>query len=508
MKNDNIALLFRRVLTCLLMLAIISGSLGGCGVIIIGGNEETTARPDETTAQTESEETTEIPPADTDRDPSITDIPDEETAVTPIVFPSRTEEAEKRLEQLTDSIDIADFEIIIATSSDVVDVLFSDEESPLYAARSKRNSMLYDKYEVDILTIYDTNVDTDTIYKDLLAATQAGDGAAYYLDLFMVPASRAGAFLAKGLIADMRSMPFYDTRSGSMSGNVGYERYFDLGDGTDTPECIYALYFNRDMLGAELSDMLYRASLTSSLTLETILTAASAAEGRRADIAYSCGDGGSLGSIAAELLGISYIDKDRSGVPSLSLDKEELLALDGFIGQVSALSAYAPGEGAASPLEAFIAGDVPFCMGTLSDITALYDKELEWGILTLPSEKGIGVISDARPVVCLPVLNTRVEPTSLWLSGFNAASGDWIRDQFLAVSIENHLRDNASCLTLYKLLMQETELGFERVFSDYYDGLADVTFLAAADAVKGDTSFSEIYARKSASVNKILARLP
>ena len=33
--------------------------------------------------------------------------------------------------------------------SDTVDVIFSEESDPLYAARSKRKTMLYEKYEVD-----------------------------------------------------------------------------------------------------------------------------------------------------------------------------------------------------------------------------------------------------------------------------------------------------------------------------------------------------------------------
>ncbi len=513
MKIKNITSPFRRLLPLILILAMLCGVLSGCGVIIIGGdNAETSARPAETTLP--NEETTAAPDESTDaadvtdRTPEDTTEPEDTAVITPVIFPSRIEEAEERLEQLMDSIDISDFEIIIATSNDIVDVLFPYDDSPLYAARSTRNSMLFEKYDVDILTIYETDVDTDTIYSDLLAAVQTGDGAEYYLDLIMVPASRAGAFLAKGLLKDMRTLPFYDTKAGNMGGNVGYERDFDLGDGSDAPEDIYAIYFNRDILGQEATDTLYRASLDSALTLEALLTAASAIGGREADIAYAGGDNTLLGNISAELLGISYITKDRAGVPKISLGDGDILAIDEFAQKVSNLSAYIPAEGAAGPIEAFIAGKVPFYMGRLSDMLELYDKEIEWGILTLPSEKGLGAISDDRPVVCLPVINTRLEQTSLWLSGFNAASGDWIRDQFLAVSIENYLRDNNSCLTLYKILSQKTELGFERVFAEYYGGLADATFNAASGAVLGSAKFSETLKSKLSAVNKKLAKLP
>lgn len=513
MKIKNITSSVRRLIPPLLILAMLGGTLCGCGVIIIGGDSAETSAPTAETTLPETEEST-LPFEDTEAPevtepaPENTEESEETVVITPVTFPSRIEEAEKRLEELTDTVDISEFEIIIATSSDIVDVLFPDERSPLYAARSNRNSMLFEKYDVDILTIYEQDVDTDTIYNDLLAAVQTGNGSEYYLDLIMIPASRAGAFLAKGLIGDMRTLPFYDTKSGNMGGSVGYERYFDLGDGTDAPENIYAIYFNRTLLGAETTDALYRASLDSSLTLETLLTASAAIGGREGDIAYTGGESDLLGNIAAELLGISYITKDRAGVPKISLSDGDILAIDEFAQKVQSLSAYTPAEGGASPLEAFIAGKVPFYMGTLADITSLYDKPIEWGILTLPSEKGLGAISDDRPVVCLPVINTRLEQTSLWLSGFNAASGEWIRDQFLAVSIENYLRDNNSCLTLHKILSQETELGFERVYAEYYEGLADATFKAAANAVSGAEKFSETLKSKLSAVNKKLAKLP
>lgn len=515
MKIKKLTPSFRRLLPLLLILAMICGTFGGCGVIIIGGNDEATS---EQTAETTLPDTTDIPetgvPEDTDGDdvtepdPDITEEPEDTVVITPVTFPSRIEEAEERLDSLDITVDISDFDIIIVTASDTVDVLFSDESSPLYAARSNRNSMLYEKYGVDIRTIYENAVDTDTVYNDLAAAVKAGSGAEYYLDLIMIPASRAGGFLAKGLLKDMRTMPFYDTKAGNMSGNVGSERYFDLGDGTDAPELIYALYFNRTLVGKEAEEMLYSASLDSSLTFETLLTVASSVSGREADIAFAEGDNLLPGKISSDLLGIDYIKKDRSGVPKIDMTDDEIIAIDSLIDSISKLSAFAPAEGGASSLEAFISGNIPFYMGTLSDISELYDKKLEWGLLTLPSEKGLGAIADNRPVICLPVTNTRLEQTSIWLTGFNAASGDWIRDQFLAVSIENYLRDNNSCLTLYKILSQETELDFARVFSGYYDGLADATYLAAGEALSGSAKFSEILKNKITAVNKGLAKLP
>jgi hypothetical protein len=509
MKNKRINPVLSRVLPLLLILAIFSASLGGCGIIVInGGGEDTSATAATTVPETEEAPETTLPEdtaADTapstDTGEATEEVTEETVPIKPVVFPSRRDEAESRLDSLIDTIDISDFDIIIVTVSDTVDVLFSKEGDPLYAARSNRNTMLYEKYGVDVKTIYSEAVDTEKLYADLSTATSAD--VDYYLDLITVPANRAGKFLAKGLLKDMRTLPFYDTRSGNLAGNVGNMRYFDLGAGTDAPELIYTVFFNRTAIGTESTKALYSASLDGTLGFEDMLLAARNAEGREADISVTGNDNTLLSRKAADLLGIDFITKDKQGVPKLSVSDESILALDSYAADAASLTYYTLPEGGVTALEAFIEGRVPFYLGTLADIALLYDKPVEWGLLTLPSDKGLGAIADNRPVICLPQINSRLEQTSLWLSGFNAASGEWIRDQFLAVSIENHLRDNNSCLVLNKILLQDTVLGFSTVYSEYYSSLAEATYLAV-----GSGDYGAVYKSKLTALNKLLAKLP
>ena len=509
MNNKKTNLKVLRALAVFLILSMTSAMFGGCGIIIInGGDTETSAPTAETTlpeATAPAPET--APPEDTapetDTSEETTEEPEETVEVKPVTFPTRIEAAQNRLDALLDTIDISNFDLILVNASDTVDVIFSEQSDPLYAARSNRNSMLYEKYEVDIRTIYSEAVNTDTIYADLAVATKAGNGVDYYVDLLMIPANRAGGFLAKGLLKDMRTLPFYDTRSGNNAGNVGSMRYFDLGDGTDAPELIYSIFFNRTMVGKEMTDKLYGAALEGSLGFETIMLAAESAAGREADIGLTQNDKSFFGRKSAELLGIDFITKDRQGVPKLEVSDENILALESYAAKASAMTYYTPAEGEMSSIEAFIAGKTPFYLGTLADISKLYDKSVEWGVLPLPSDKGLGAIADNRPIICLPALNSRLEQTSLWLSGFNAASGEWIRDQFLAVSIEEHLRDNNSCLVLHKILMQKTELSFSLIYSGYYEGLAEATYLSA-----GSGDYAAVYKSKLSAINKKLAKLP
>ena len=514
MKNKYIFPPVRRIAALALLCALMLGTLCGCGVIVINtpgevtSEEATTVAPEtENPPATESTPNTEAPDV-TDQPPETTEAPVVTEPPTPVTFPSRLEEAEERLDALQAVIDISDFDLVATAAKETVDVIFSNEDSPLYASRSNRNLMLYEKYGVDLLTIYQERVDTDKLYDDLLLALESGSSHDFYLDLLVIPANSAGKFLAKGLLKDMRELPFYDATSGTQSGNVGSSRYFDLGDGSDAPECIYAIYFNRALVGSEAENMLYSAALDGNMSWDLLLTVAKSLNSTEADIAVADGDNSLPGVIAASLLGIDYVTKDQAGVPKITISDSDVQTVDSLIESISKLNFYKTTEGGMSVIDAFLAGKTPFYLGTLYEMADFYDDPIEWGILTLPSDKDLGAVSDNRPVVCIPATSTRLEQTSIWLTGFNAASGDWIRDQFLLNSAEEYLRDNDSCLSLFKILSQKTEIGFERLFAGYYEGLADATFGAAGNALNGGAKFSETLANKIKAVNKKLAKLP
>ena len=491
----------------LILFAMLVGTLSGCGMIIINGRPGTSEEA--TTVIPEPEDTTSPPETTPETEPPVgdaTEAPETARPIDPVVFPDRSGEAEERLEAIDDPVGISSFDLVIASASDTTDVIFCDEDSPLYEARSKRNAMLYEKFSVDIRTIYES-ADSEKIYGDLLLALQAGENVEIYLDLIIIPANQVGRFLAKGLIKDMRSLPFYSINDGSASGNIGSSRYADFGAGTDAPEYIYTLYFNRALLGEEVSKKLYDSALGSSLTFESIAEAAKATESRIADIGVSEG-AELLGDLSVALSGVSYITKDTSGAPKLAISDSDLQLIDGLIEGVSKLNVYQVTEGSAPALDRFKSGEIPFYLGTFSDMLDLYDEGVEWGLLTLPSDKNIGAVADDHPAICLPVIASRLEQTSIWLSGFNAASGEWIRDSLLKTSIENYLRDNSSCLVMSKILSQKAELGFERIFAGYYDGLAAATYVGAGEAVSGNIRYSDIYSKNLSALNKKLSKLP
>ena len=500
MKSNRISSRPQRFAALALLCAILLGSLCGCGIIIINGDEDTTEEATTVTPETSTAPETGDVTEPEDTEEETEPLPDVTVVIKPVTFPSRIEDAEDRLDSLTDLVDISDFDLVYASSKDTVELFFPDEEAPLYAAYSNRNSMLHEKYEVDILSIYES-VDTDTLFSDLSAAIKSGDGAEYYLDMLVLPANRAGVFLANGLLQDMRKLPFYNVKEGPTAGNIGPSRYFDTGDGTDAPELIYALYFNRTAVGAEAEKKLYSSALDGSLTFDSLFEVQSEAA------ITVCGfDNGLAGRLAVSLSGYEYVTH-KDSTTQITLTAENAAAIDALLSRLSA-ALKAPGTDTVTAAEAFMAGASPFYIGTLSDIEQFYDKPTEWGILTLPSDCRMGAIADSRPVICVPVTNTRPEQLGLWLTAFNAASGDWIRDQYLAEMIENRLRDNNSCLTLFEILSREANVDFTLLFSDRYKGLAEATYLAAAGAVRGELSFSGTLAANIAALNKKLQSTP
>ena len=499
------------MLALLIVLIMTITALSSCGVIIINKPDteapattvspETDAGPEQSGEVTESDTTAEEP-LETEEPPIETEPPKQ------VTFPSRIGEAEERLDQLGTSINIADFDLIYAAADNTVDVIFSDEESPLYAARTKRNAMIEEKYSSSVRTIYEGKVTSDQLYEDVRVAVSSGSFVEFYLDLLVLTSADACKFLTKGLLKDMRALPFYDVNLGPKSGNIGQTRYFDLGAGADAPESLYAIYFNRTLVGAENEKMLFDASLGGNMTWELLCTVSASISDRAADMAIKDGENTLLGELAPYLSGIEFVTKSAAGVPKVSMLDSDALLVDSIIESISKLNLYTPAEGGASPRDLFVAGKIPFYLGTLSEMSELYDDTVEWGLLTLPSDKDLGAISDNRPVICIPATNTRLEQTSIWLTALNAASGDWIRDQYLSIAIRDHIRDNNSCLVLNKILSQKAEFNFERVFAGYYDGLKDATYGAAGKALTGGDKFSATLSKNITAINKKLSKLP
>jgi hypothetical protein len=410
--------LFVSTLALLLALSLLSG----CGIIIINdpGADNTTGNAATIT----------IP-----RHEDVTTSPDFTHEIhTPVVFPSRLGEAQERLNSLID-LDLSAFDMIVTISTDTTDVIFPTSEDPLYAPRTNRNVMIEEKYGCGTLTAYFT---TDELLSALELALKTGEGD-FYSSLLVVPANRAGEFYTRGLLYDLRTLPFTDTESGDSSGNIGKSRYFVTNAATDTPEHLGAIFFNRTLLGEGKSAELADAAIDGSLSLEMLLTAYNSVS-RDSLYAFSTDHTkSSLGERIAVREGVRIVTGNEKDDIRVTLTPETAQAFDSLITSLFNKDFYFSEGTDARALDKFIASESLFYFGTLHQMTSLYSKPVKWGLLPLPqSGEGEvrGVCGDDMPVICVPAIITQYELTTLWIQAADAASGEWMRDHYLAVAIE------------------------------------------------------------------------
>lgn len=478
------------MLLCSVLLTCLA-CLSGCGLIVIN---KTVA---DTSATVSDITSSPLTPTDTSGGPTETTTPP-----TVVDFTSRLPEAEAALDALY-NIDLSAFGAMFACSADTVNIMNPEEGSPLYAARNLRNKMVCDKYKC---TFFFFSSETEKMKTDLAASVKSGDSGSYYADILVLPENAVGGFLTKGLLRDLRSLPFYEIQKTGNRGAGMYVKtnYVDISAAADAPEDIFALYFNRSLTGEEGSEALYSAALSDRLTFDFLLSfikerESLSSEGKKmitvGDEPYEF-----FADIAAIRSGVDFLTDSDGNIPTVGWNKENAGSVSSLLNEISAFL---------SPdiydTETFANGDVLFRAAPLSDILNLYDKKTDWGILPLPyTADGMparyNVTRTGSPVFCVSANNSRTEMTGLVLTALNAASKDWIRDQFSIICIENYMRDNDSCLALRKILEDETYRDFSYIFSPVCDGLGDAAFGAARTCLtKGTPVFD--------SVNKVLKKV-
>ncbi len=476
------------VLSLLLVLSLLSG----CGIIII--NDPTA---DNTTGNAA---TITIP-----RHEDVTTSPDFTHEMhTPVVFPSRLEEAEARLDALID-LDLSEFDMLVTVSTDTTDVIFPTSEDPLYAPRTNRNVMIEEKYGCGTLTAYFT---TDELLRSLELALKTGEGD-FYSSLLVVPANRAGEFYTRGLLYDLRSLPFTDTESGNTSGNIGKSRYFVTNAATDTPEHLGAIFFNRTLLGDVVSSELADAAIGGSLSLEMLLSAYTKVQTESLSAFSTDLSKSEFGQRLAIREGVIIVTDNEKDKPRVTLTLEKAQAFDNLISSLTQSSFYFSEGTDRRAFDKFVDSEALFYFGTLNEMTSLYAKPVKWGLLPLPQTGDgeiRGVTSDDIPVICVPAIITQYELTTLWIQAADAASGDWMRDQYLAVAIEKYLRDNDSCLVLRKILTERISPDFASLFSQASVSLQELKTAIGLSASGGET-LAQAHLRLAEAINKELSAL-
>ena len=233
----------RMLISSLLALSFV---LSSCGLIIINDNDsknpiQVTTAPDTVKA-----------PENGDASPNTAEANTEDGG--DVSHPENAADRAKKRVAALQNDDFSGQSFIIATSSEMT--FATDGESYYDRALLLRDSIVEEKYNIDIINVY---VDDRTIEQEMVNSSLAGD---YYADLLSVPEFRIGSLAAKGLIMNLRSLPFYGTVD-SYSKNysaayAGSSIYADIGAASTDFSKIYAVFFNRsavESLGHDIDKM-------------------------------------------------------------------------------------------------------------------------------------------------------------------------------------------------------------------------------------------------------------
>lgn len=479
---------------CALLLCFLTVvSCGGCGLIFI--------------TRTGADESAPV----SDSSPALTDAPTPVTTakVPDIVdFSSRIEKAQEALDDLYD-VDVSSYDLMLCAAAEADNTISPGESSPIYAACSLRNKMVFEKYECGF---FNFTLPLEQLTAELSASVRSGADKDYFADILLLPESSAVSLRNAGLLMDLRRLPFYtvSTTGNAGAGNYISSNYFDISAAGEDPASFYALFFNRTLAGNELTDSLYKAAREKNLTWETFLTAVRSypSDASLDNVCVSIGDSDApeyLADIVCIRSGVDFMTDSSGSVPGISWNDENSASVTATLTELSALL----GKETASA-ESFAEGKTLFRFAPLSDILKLYDKKVEWGLLPLPESADgapAAVTSSSRNVLCVPANNSRTELTGLLLTAFDVASKDWIRDQFALICVERYMRDNASCLNLKSILEDEIYRDFSYIFSPSVAKLSDATFGAAENCLLTGTPIADSVKAVRATVEKNLKKV-
>lgn len=398
------------VILCILIL-----SLSSCGLIKI--NSDTVTTPESTHAGTtagfdETDPSTELEPQ----------IPP--TFPDPQEWVIRESEADAMLENVI-HLDFTGSTLFIADATKA----FSHQlvENNVYSeALYERYEKIKSRYGFNITVI---SVDNSTLFEEYKSTLASGNT---YSDLLSVPIRDTGRYITSGLIKNMRTLAFFDTKPAhaapyfSSVNSAGNDIYFSVGYSSVTPEDIAVTYFNKTLL-ADAGIDLYNEILCGEFTIE-----------RYNEIIRTC----ELNSMISPSLDADLIALEMSGCSffatgyGTTISINETVACSTLTQASSYLSSLLYGGlsdiNTDNDLSVFERGDAAFRFGILSDIEEIYDDKVMWGIAPMPkyleADSYVTPINNSAACLMVPSNTTKAEMTSIAISALNAASYKWLLD--------------------------------------------------------------------------------
>ena len=482
----------KKLLMALLALTL---SLSSCGFIIVSdGNGK---QPEITTAP----DTVDAPISGDHQDESTADTSGTENI-------SEPEKASDRAKKRVDVLQNGDFSgqsFIIATTSKMT---FAPEAESYYdMALLLRDSMVEEKYNIEIISVF---ADDRLIEQELVNSSLAED---YYADLVSVPEYRVGGLAARGVIMNLRNLPFYGTvesySDNSSAAYAGNAIYADIGAASTDFSKIYAVFFNRSIaegLGHDIDRMVKDNEWTWE-SFDKISRMANEKLGIIGQGSYAMDD--EYTDVVFRSANISLVDNALGKDPTISFDS---VSLEMAVEQACALiygnpAAYKPAPSAEKNdiYKLFGEGKILFAVAPLSAVSELASCNLDWGIAPIPKmneeqDRYYAYTEASAAVLAVPSENNKLDVTGLVIGALNTASYELLSEEYKTHCLYNYL-PNIKAMSLMDEILQSITFDFTYLYSSGADLLASATHGAVREARKSTSDYATdlINARKEAA---------
>lgn len=428
------------------------------------------------------------------RDPGRVDTGDSETVTTAaetaadepddgdgdkVTKLSTAEKAKKRLSELAE-YDCGGANFIIATASNMT--FATDGEDYYDRALLLRDSMIEERYGVDIVTIY---VDEGKMASEMRNARLSGD---IFADAVSVSEYRVGGLAAEGLIRNLRSLPFWSASASrssyALEAAAGNAIYADLGAASSDFDKVYAVFYNREIeakLGIDLVSIVRDGEWTWD-EYEKYAMLATSTLGVSGQGSVRGGDEYTDVLFCSE--GLSLIDNTLGKTPRISFNSEALeYAVERVCELVYGNPSYYKGGNFFTDLGEgnLFMGVAP--LGNMADVAA---ECRDFGILPIPKmtidqEDHFAYTEASAAVLCVTAENNKYEMTGHIINALNTASYEYLAEEYKNHCFYNYFSSEAP-LAVFDIITGSMTFDFSYIYSSAVNGLREATFGAVREA--------------------------
>jgi len=422
-----------------------------------------------------------------------------------------------RLKELPD-VDLNGLTVFFAVSEETGHI-FNDEDDLYRMAVLKRNDMINQKYNVQIIT---ERKNADTLLDSVAKADKSGD---FFSDFLVIRSGDIRSYLVGEYLLNLNSLPFVDYSASYFNQKamsqltVGGAVYGAVGDATEQIEQYACLYLNKtyaNELGIACPyDEVYNGTFTwesfltslSALPEEAVGFVSSYDDSMTAAMSFFSGGGNFLSANNNKL----RLTCENDVTTALIGHLKALFALDTasltFAAETETIDETSAGEVTLTGFDIFKEGKALYAFGTLSQMESLENAGFSWEVLPVPKvsedQPYCTPVTGDAPVIVALSSSQNLDTMGYILQAVNAASCGYLTYEFYTDAMQR-LITGVNTLDMLDMIRENPiyDIGF--MLGEDVKAVREGTYGAFFQAVEGKKSFSSYLDKKESALNKYL----